>query len=146
MGGGGGGGGGGGAGGNGDVEDGGDDDEEDAGYKWWEDANKDNTVKWHTLEHQGPLFPPDYVPHGVRMKYDGKLRRHGSSVSKNNNNNRHHRWILCFKKVVLLISNPLQRKWPRFLLVLLAPTTLRTRHLSRMRLRISWLFATLRKL
>ena len=27
---------------------------------------------WTTLEHQGVLFPPEYVPHGVKMKYDGK--------------------------------------------------------------------------
>ncbi|KAJ3038715.1 DNA topoisomerase 1 [Rhizophlyctis rosea] len=27
---------------------------------------------WKTLEHNGVLFPPPYVPHGVKMKYDGK--------------------------------------------------------------------------
>lgn len=27
---------------------------------------------WDTLEHAGPLFPPAYEPHGVRMKYDGE--------------------------------------------------------------------------
>ncbi|GAA6058898.1 hypothetical protein JCM10212_002850 [Sporobolomyces blumeae] len=40
-------------------------------YKWWE--NQDNTeVKWKTLEHNGVLFPPEYEPHGVKMKYEGK--------------------------------------------------------------------------
>lgn len=27
--------------------------------------------KWDTLEHGGVLFPPEYVPHGVKLKYDG---------------------------------------------------------------------------
>lgn len=26
---------------------------------------------WSTLEHGGVLFPPEYVPHGVKMLYDG---------------------------------------------------------------------------
>lgn len=29
-------------------------------------------VKWNTLKHAGVLFPPDYVPHGKKMLYDGK--------------------------------------------------------------------------
>lgn len=28
-------------------------------------------VRWQTLEHNGVLFPPEYVPHGVKMLYDG---------------------------------------------------------------------------
>ncbi|RUS17779.1 topoisomerase I [Endogone sp. FLAS-F59071] len=49
-------------------------DEDDEMYKWWEAqaANGDQSEKWKTLEHAGVLFPPPYVPHGVRMKYDGK--------------------------------------------------------------------------
>ncbi|GAA5912064.1 hypothetical protein JCM5296_001356 [Sporobolomyces johnsonii] len=44
---------------------------EDEVYKWWE--NQDNgEQKWKTLEHNGVLFPPEYEPHGVKMKYDGK--------------------------------------------------------------------------
>ena len=27
---------------------------------------------WSTLEHSGPLFPPEYEPHGVKMKYEGE--------------------------------------------------------------------------
>ena len=27
---------------------------------------------WETLEHCGVTFPPPYVPHGVKMVYDGK--------------------------------------------------------------------------
>lgn len=27
--------------------------------------------QWRTLEHSGVLFPPEYEPHGVKMKYDG---------------------------------------------------------------------------
>jgi len=28
--------------------------------------------KWHTLKHKGPLFPPEYEPHGVPVKYQGR--------------------------------------------------------------------------
>lgn len=28
-------------------------------------------MKWQTLEHGGVLFPPEYTPHGVKMKYNG---------------------------------------------------------------------------
>ncbi|KAI5477411.1 DNA topoisomerase I [Pseudohyphozyma bogoriensis] len=48
-----------------------DDDEEEV-YKWWENED-DGVTKWKTLEHNGVLFPDEYVPHGVKMKYDGKL-------------------------------------------------------------------------
>ena len=42
-------------------------------FKWWEkDHPEDDTIKWHTLEHSGVLFPPEYVPHNIKMKYDGK--------------------------------------------------------------------------
>ncbi|KAI8999966.1 eukaryotic DNA topoisomerase I [Gaertneriomyces semiglobifer] len=67
------------------------DEEDDEEYKWWLDEpdevrkedyapvadetedtpSKRDTVKWRTLVHQGVAFPPPYVPHGVKMKYDG---------------------------------------------------------------------------
>lgn len=28
--------------------------------------------RWKTLSHNGPLFPPEYVPHGVPLVYDGE--------------------------------------------------------------------------
>ncbi len=47
--------------------------EEDDTHKWWMNVDDlDKAEKWQTLEHAGPLFPPEYVPHGVMMKYDGK--------------------------------------------------------------------------
>lgn len=46
--------------------------EDDDEYKWWENPTWDDTVKWESLEHNGVLFPPTYVPHGVKMLYDGK--------------------------------------------------------------------------
>lgn len=51
-------------------EDGEDEDE----YKWWEEEEIkwDNTIKWTSLEHSGVFFPPEYVPHGVTMRYDGQ--------------------------------------------------------------------------
>ncbi|GAA5926054.1 hypothetical protein JCM10213_007356 [Rhodosporidiobolus nylandii] len=44
---------------------------EDEGHKWWENQ-EDTSEKWQTLEHNGVMFPPEYEPHGVKMKYDGK--------------------------------------------------------------------------
>ncbi|KAI9487385.1 MAG: hypothetical protein EXX96DRAFT_553001 [Benjaminiella poitrasii] len=45
-------------------------------YKWWEEEQSelenDGSVKWTSLLHNGVLFPPEYVPHGVKMKYNGK--------------------------------------------------------------------------
>ncbi|KAF0437095.1 DNA topoisomerase 1 [Gigaspora margarita] len=50
------------------------DNEEDEEFKWWnqQNDNNDGTDKWTTLEHNGVYFPPPYVPHKVKMKYDGK--------------------------------------------------------------------------
>ncbi|GAA5931368.1 hypothetical protein JCM3775_005006 [Rhodotorula graminis] len=51
-----------------------DDDEGGSGdevFKWWENQ-QDGESKWRTLEHSGVLFPPEYEPHGVKMKYEGK--------------------------------------------------------------------------
>ncbi|KAG8989889.1 DNA topoisomerase 1 [Tulasnella sp. JGI-2019a] len=45
-------------------------------HRWWEQEQiqGDGTAKWATLEHNGVLFPPPYVPlpKSVKMKYDGK--------------------------------------------------------------------------
>ncbi|CEP17406.1 hypothetical protein [Parasitella parasitica] len=46
-------------------------------YKWWEEEQNteiesDDSVKWTTLQHNGVMFPSEYVPHGVKMKYDGQ--------------------------------------------------------------------------
>lgn len=47
-------------------------------YKWWEEEQlpqemeSDDSIKWNSLQHNGVLFPPPYIPHGVKMKYDGK--------------------------------------------------------------------------
>jgi DNA topoisomerase-1 len=45
--------------------------EEQQVYKWWLEEEKEGGVKWESLEHQGPLFPPSYEAHGIKMKYDG---------------------------------------------------------------------------
>jgi DNA topoisomerase I len=50
----------------------GEDGEVEEDYKWWEAGDLSNGLKWTSLQHQGPLFPPPYEPHGVKMKYDGK--------------------------------------------------------------------------
>lgn len=31
------------------------------------------SFKWNTLEHMGPLFPADYIPHGKPLKYKDQL-------------------------------------------------------------------------
>ncbi|KAF9897751.1 DNA topoisomerase 1, partial [Lobosporangium transversale] len=48
--------------------------DEEEEHAWWlqERENEDDSVKWKTLVHNGVYFPPPYVPHGVKMKYDGK--------------------------------------------------------------------------
>lgn len=50
--------------------------EEEHIWKWWEDmARPDGMDKWKTLEHNGPVFPPDYepLPSNVRFYYNGKV-------------------------------------------------------------------------
>lgn len=42
-------------------------------YRWWEQEDRDDSIKWNTLEHNGVLFPPSYEPHGVKMKYEGTI-------------------------------------------------------------------------
>jgi DNA topoisomerase-1 len=46
--------------------------EEEEEYKWWLEENRDDTIKWNSLVHNGVLFPPNYEPHGVRIKYKGQ--------------------------------------------------------------------------
>lgn len=54
--------------------------------RWWEElddltvsysANDDkkDKVKWTTLDHNGVVFAPEYVPHGVPMLYGRRIRR-----------------------------------------------------------------------
>ncbi|KAB5579912.1 hypothetical protein GE09DRAFT_1080179 [Coniochaeta sp. 2T2.1] len=53
----------------------GEDDEEEEEYKWWNEPMKeDDKIKWRTLEHNGVVFPPPYVPlpKNVKLYYDGK--------------------------------------------------------------------------
>lgn len=50
-------------------------DVEDSTFKWWENPEDlDGEIKWDTLEHQGVIFPPDYVPlpSNVKLIYAGK--------------------------------------------------------------------------
>ncbi|KAJ3149531.1 DNA topoisomerase 1 [Geranomyces michiganensis] len=49
-----------------------DDLEEEEEHKWWLEMDRDDSIKWQTLSHNGPLFPPLYEPHGVKLLYDGK--------------------------------------------------------------------------
>ena len=40
----------------------------------WEEEKKDDGVKWHFLEHKGPVFAPPYepLPKDVKFYYDGR--------------------------------------------------------------------------
>ena len=50
--------------------------------KWWEkppeeenDKNSEDeeaVKKWSHMEHNGVLFPPEYEPHGIKIKYKGE--------------------------------------------------------------------------
>jgi DNA topoisomerase-1 len=45
--------------------------------RWWErtdgaESGKRGAKKWDTFEHHGLQFAPDYEPHGIPIKYDGK--------------------------------------------------------------------------
>jgi DNA topoisomerase I len=56
------------------IEDDEEDDLDEDENRWWENMNKDNTIKWKTLEHNGVVFPPEYkpLPKNVKLVYDGK--------------------------------------------------------------------------
>ncbi|XP_046399012.1 DNA topoisomerase I, mitochondrial isoform X2 [Ischnura elegans] len=43
-------------------------------WRWWEEEKRDDGVKWHYLEHKGPVFAPPYerLPSSVKFHYDGK--------------------------------------------------------------------------
>eukprot|EP00903_Cladosiphon_okamuranus_P018162 g16712.t1 len=41
-------------------------------FKWWEEPDKEDGRQWESLEHNGAHFAPEYKPHGVKLKYDGK--------------------------------------------------------------------------
>ncbi|KAL7887025.1 hypothetical protein AOLI_G00047460 [Acnodon oligacanthus] len=43
-------------------------------WKWWEEGKRaENGQKWRSLEHKGPLFPPEYepLPSSVSFLYNG---------------------------------------------------------------------------
>ena len=50
--------------------------------KWWEkppeeendnnSGDEDESKKWKHMEHNGVLFPPEYEPHGIKIKYKGE--------------------------------------------------------------------------
>lgn len=50
--------------------------EEQEVYKWWEEEKiskaKRSERKWKTLKHNGVIFAPEYVPHGVKVLYKKK--------------------------------------------------------------------------
>jgi DNA topoisomerase-1 len=41
-------------------------------FLWWNAAEPPLGCQWDTMEHAGVAFPEPYVPHGVKMLYDGQ--------------------------------------------------------------------------
>ena len=41
-------------------------------FLWWDAEEPPAGCQWRTMEHAGVSFPEAYVPHGVKMKYDGE--------------------------------------------------------------------------
>ncbi|CAL8070002.1 unnamed protein product [Orchesella dallaii] len=51
--------------------------EEQEVWKWWEEAPRDDGVKWNFLQHKGPVFAPPYekLPKSIQFRYNGKVHR-----------------------------------------------------------------------
>ena len=41
-------------------------------FLWWNAKEPPSGYNWSELEHAGVSFPETYVPHGIKMKYNGK--------------------------------------------------------------------------
>lgn len=41
-------------------------------YRWWNAEELPEGIQWRSLEHNGVMFPPAYIPHNVPLLYDGK--------------------------------------------------------------------------
>ena len=41
-------------------------------FLWWNAKEPPEGCQWLTMEHSGVSFPETYVPHGIKMKYDGQ--------------------------------------------------------------------------
>ena len=50
--------------------------EEENVWNWWDLDESEiihaDGVKWKTIKHAGPKFPPSYEPHGIPIKYSGE--------------------------------------------------------------------------
>ena len=41
-------------------------------YLWWDAEDPPKGCQWVKMEHAGVSFPEPYIPHGVKMRYDGE--------------------------------------------------------------------------
>ena len=41
-------------------------------FLWWDAPEPPEGCQWSTMEHAGVSFTDAYIPHGVKLKYDGK--------------------------------------------------------------------------
>lgn len=53
-------------------------------WKWWEEEKREDGVKWHFLEHKGPIFAPSYepLPKDIKFYYDGKVMQLGRETEE----------------------------------------------------------------
>ena len=42
-------------------------------FKWWEAPDLPEGINWRNLEQSGMVFAAPYIPHGIPMKYDGRV-------------------------------------------------------------------------
>lgn len=58
--------------------------EEEHIWKWWEEERPGEGIKWKTLEHNGPVFPPEYepLPSNVKFYYNGKQMKLSSEAEE----------------------------------------------------------------
>lgn len=41
-------------------------------FRWWNAEELPDGIQWRSLEHNGVMFPPAYIPHRVPLLYDGQ--------------------------------------------------------------------------
>jgi len=48
--------------------------EEEEVWRWWDEEPLPDGIKWRSLDHKGPYFPPEYerMPKNVKFYYDGQ--------------------------------------------------------------------------
>ena len=83
-------------------------------WKWWEEAPRQDGVKWTTLEHKGPYFAPlyEHLPDDVPFIYDGKPYKLSEAAEEVDTSHVHDtltpyvlliRWLLSLLRCLIMI-------------------------------------------